>query len=317
MAMRMPEEEAARLERRREMARERARRRRADPELRAREAEAKRRRREDPEVRAREAEANRQRREDPEVREREAESRRARRAGDPEYRAREIAARLRYDEVHREENRLADRRRRNADPGLRVFENFRRRQRAATTGADERFRHSSDSDVGPDSPVCEGDELGCAAEGSDGSSRVGPSKATATEKPQKSVSKGCQADLPKPQKTASKGCQADFLPTEKPQETTFKGCQTTGITRTQTRLTHAEEVEQEPCAELVKAFPEPEKLLGSRKRPASPHASRSTRASASSPPTCASRATGLTTSSGTPKRSRLSATSAASASTSR
>ncbi|XP_037557772.1 uncharacterized protein LOC119434767 isoform X7 [Dermacentor silvarum] len=177
--------------------------------------------------------------------------------------------------------------------------------------------HSSDSDVGPDSPVCEGDELGCAAEGSDGSSRVGPSKATATEKPQKSVSKGCQADLPKPQKTASKGCQADFLPTEKPQETTFKGCQTTGITRTQTRLTHAEEVEQEPCAELVKAFPEPEKLLGSRKRPASPHASRSTRASASSPPTCASRATGLTTSSGTPKRSRLSATSAASASTSR
>ncbi|XP_049515558.1 uncharacterized protein LOC119434767 isoform X6 [Dermacentor silvarum] len=203
-------------------------------------------------------------------------------------------------------------RQRRADPEYVARERQNKRRREYTA-----HHHSSDSDVGPDSPVCEGDELGCAAEGSDGSSRVGPSKATATEKPQKSVSKGCQADLPKPQKTASKGCQADFLPTEKPQETTFKGCQTTGITRTQTRLTHAEEVEQEPCAELVKAFPEPEKLLGSRKRPASPHASRSTRASASSPPTCASRATGLTTSSGTPKRSRLSATSAASASTSR
>ncbi|XP_049515557.1 UBX domain-containing protein 1-like isoform X5 [Dermacentor silvarum] len=238
------------------------------------------------------------------------------RRADPEYVARERQNKRRreYTAHHREWN-AARMRALRQDPAYREAEYERRR--ASTGGADARFQHSSDSDVGPDSPVCEGDELGCAAEGSDGSSRVGPSKATATEKPQKSVSKGCQADLPKPQKTASKGCQADFLPTEKPQETTFKGCQTTGITRTQTRLTHAEEVEQEPCAELVKAFPEPEKLLGSRKRPASPHASRSTRASASSPPTCASRATGLTTSSGTPKRSRLSATSAASASTSR
>lgn len=121
---RTPEEEAARLLRRREMCRERARRRRANPEARAREAEAKRqRRRVDAEARAREAEAKRRRR-----------------AQDPEFRAREIAARLRYNEAHREENRLAEQQRRNADPGLRVFENFRRRQRAVATGADERLR---------------------------------------------------------------------------------------------------------------------------------------------------------------------------------
>ncbi|XP_070382749.1 uncharacterized protein [Dermacentor albipictus] len=157
---------------------------------------------------------------------------------------------------------------------------------------------SSDSDVGPYSPMREVDEPGSAAEGSDGSSLVGPSKATVTERPQ---SKGCQANLlstGKSQKTASKGCQADFLSTEKPQKTVSKGCQTTGITRSQTQKTHADEIEQESRA----AFLQPEKHSGSRKRPMPQDESTSRRAS------------GPTTSSNicayTPKRSRLSPTDA-------
>ncbi|XP_049522826.1 uncharacterized protein LOC119453846 isoform X2 [Dermacentor silvarum] len=81
--VRSAEEQAAFDERRRELARERARRRRADLAVREREAEALRQRRAaDPVLRERQAEAKRQRRAaDPELREREAESRRQRRLG--------------------------------------------------------------------------------------------------------------------------------------------------------------------------------------------------------------------------------------------
>ncbi|XP_070382747.1 uncharacterized protein [Dermacentor albipictus] len=256
--VRTPEEEAARLERRREAHRQRMRRRRSDPEARAREVEARRRKRRD----------------------------------DSEARQRSRSNSARYYAEHREDILSASKRKRLEDPGLRVLRNFRKIQRLG------RFKRSSDSDVGPYSPMREVDEPGSAAEGSDGSSLVGPSKATVTERPQ---SKGCQANLlstGKSQKTASKGCQADFLSTEKPQKTVSKGCQTTGITRSQTQKTHADEIEQESRA----AFLQPEKHSGSRKRPMPQDESTSRRAS------------GPTTSSNicayTPKRSRLSPTDA-------
>nr|XP_050050392.1 uncharacterized protein LOC126546278 isoform X2 [Dermacentor andersoni] len=174
-----------------------------------------------------------------------------------------------------------------------------RARRAAKLGSRSTERpSSSDSDVGPYSPVREVDELGSAAEGLDGSSLVGPSKATVTERPQ---SKGCQANLlstGKSQKTASKGCQADFLSTEKPQKMVSRGCQTTGITRTQTQKTHADEIEQESRAAIL----QPEKHSGSRKRPMPQDASISRRASG---PTTSSSACAYA-----PKRTRLSATDA-------
>ncbi|XP_037507919.1 GRB10-interacting GYF protein 2 [Rhipicephalus sanguineus] len=109
---RTPEEEAARLERDRELARERGRRRRADPERRARDAESRRRRREkDPLFRLRDAERKRRRMRDPAV----------------VAAKREMTAR--YYREHREEILTAKRRRRREDPGLHVLENFRRRQR--------------------------------------------------------------------------------------------------------------------------------------------------------------------------------------------
>ncbi|XP_049523581.1 uncharacterized protein LOC119454029 isoform X4 [Dermacentor silvarum] len=92
-----PEEEAARQERRRETVRVWAQRRRADPEYRAREAEATRRRRSE----------------------------------NPQCRVREAPSRQRYEETHREQRRLAAQQRRKSDPGLRVLENFRRRERQA------------------------------------------------------------------------------------------------------------------------------------------------------------------------------------------
>ncbi|XP_049526469.1 uncharacterized protein LOC119457893 isoform X2 [Dermacentor silvarum] len=108
--VRSPEEQAAFDERRRAFARERARRRRADPAVRAALAQAIRQRRQtepefrernveavrrrraaDPELREREAAAKRQRRvADPEFRERDIQAKRQRRANDPEYRAREL-----------------------------------------------------------------------------------------------------------------------------------------------------------------------------------------------------------------------------------
>ncbi|XP_077517606.1 uncharacterized protein LOC144128233 isoform X4 [Amblyomma americanum] len=120
---RSPDEEAARRERQRGLARERARRRRANPEARARDTEAMRKRRaEHPELRAREAQAKRDRI-----------------ATNPESKARQVEAQRRYAEANREKRNEAKRRRRNADPGLRVLEAFQCRQRGSTSGADGRF----------------------------------------------------------------------------------------------------------------------------------------------------------------------------------
>nr|XP_054918173.1 uncharacterized protein LOC126546278 isoform X4 [Dermacentor andersoni] len=186
-----------------------------------------------------------------------------------------------------------------ASPGTKANEARKHRDRHLVAASRASAKQcSSDSDVGPYSPVREVDELGSAAEGLDGSSLVGPSKATVTERPQ---SKGCQANLlstGKSQKTASKGCQADFLSTEKPQKMVSRGCQTTGITRTQTQKTHADEIEQESRAAIL----QPEKHSGSRKRPMPQDASISRRASG---PTTSSSACAYA-----PKRTRLSATDA-------
>ncbi|XP_049274587.1 mediator of RNA polymerase II transcription subunit 1.1 isoform X2 [Rhipicephalus sanguineus] len=94
LVVRSPEEEAALAQRRREIARERARRRRADPTLRAADAAAHRQRRaQQPEVRDREAQWKRQRRaENPELRRLEAQAKRRRRATDPEFRERDVRA---------------------------------------------------------------------------------------------------------------------------------------------------------------------------------------------------------------------------------
>ncbi|XP_075742864.1 uncharacterized protein LOC119186246 isoform X1 [Rhipicephalus microplus] len=102
-------EENARRERQRKSARERARRRRANPDVRAREAEAKRiRRKLDPGLRAREAEAQRQWRE-----------------AHPEQRCKDAAVK---------------RLRRKADHGLRVIEDFQRRQRYSSSEISTRER---------------------------------------------------------------------------------------------------------------------------------------------------------------------------------
>ncbi|XP_077533842.1 uncharacterized protein LOC144145880 isoform X3 [Haemaphysalis longicornis] len=74
------------------------------------------------------------RREDPEFRARTAEAKRQRRAEDPELWARKVTADRQYDSTHRQERRLAAQQRRASDPGLRVLENFRRRERLAATG---------------------------------------------------------------------------------------------------------------------------------------------------------------------------------------
>ncbi|KAL1441957.1 hypothetical protein MTO96_008138 [Rhipicephalus appendiculatus] len=94
LVVRTPEEEAALAQRRREIARERARRRRLDPTLRAADAAAHRQRRaEQPEVREREAQCKRQRRaENPDLRQREAQAKRQRRATDPDFRERDVRA---------------------------------------------------------------------------------------------------------------------------------------------------------------------------------------------------------------------------------
>lgn len=113
---RSPEEEAARGERKRELARERARRRRANPEARARDREAMRK----------------QRAEDPELRAREAKAKRERMATKPESRARQVEAQRRYEDAHREERKEAKRRRRNTEPGLRVLEAFQCRRRGSS-----------------------------------------------------------------------------------------------------------------------------------------------------------------------------------------
>ncbi|XP_075531191.1 uncharacterized protein LOC142564179 isoform X1 [Dermacentor variabilis] len=142
-----PEEEAARRDRQRELARKRARRRRANPEVREGEADGKRLRREanpeayarevaaqrqrmqaDPELRARKAKAERQRMQaDPELRARKAEAQRQRREADPEVRARDA-------ETHRQ--------RRNKVPELRESEpaEGRHRREIPTGGADGRFK---------------------------------------------------------------------------------------------------------------------------------------------------------------------------------
>ncbi|XP_075531842.1 uncharacterized protein LOC142564648 isoform X3 [Dermacentor variabilis] len=127
--VRSPEEQAAFNERRRALARERARRRRADPAVRAARAQAMRKQREeDPERREREAEASRRRRAaNPELRKREAERKRQRRVVDPEYRERDVQAK---------------RQRRANDPEYRARESERLQQRrlglpqAARTSAD-------------------------------------------------------------------------------------------------------------------------------------------------------------------------------------
>ncbi|XP_037581474.1 zinc finger protein 600 isoform X5 [Dermacentor silvarum] len=131
------EEEAARRERRRELAREGARRRRANPEVRAREAEYRRLRREaNPEAYARQLAARRQRMQaDPELRARKSEAVRKRFQAHPELRAKKSEAvlhRLRTDPVLRARKSLAVRQRLQAHPELRVRKAELQRQRRQT-----------------------------------------------------------------------------------------------------------------------------------------------------------------------------------------
>lgn len=80
-----------------------------------------------------------QRAEDPELRAREAKAKRERMATKPESKARQVEAQRRYEDAHREERKEAKRRRRNADPGLRVLEAVQCRRRGS----------SFDEEVGP------------------------------------------------------------------------------------------------------------------------------------------------------------------------
>nr|XP_054932098.1 uncharacterized protein LOC126540575 isoform X3 [Dermacentor andersoni] len=105
-AVRTPEEEAARQERRREAARQRMRRQRSDPEARAREVEARRRKR----------------------------------GEDSETRERGRLNSARYYAEHREEVLSDSKRKRLDDPGLRVLRNFRQMQRLGTDGAGGLFK---------------------------------------------------------------------------------------------------------------------------------------------------------------------------------
>ncbi|XP_054932099.1 uncharacterized protein [Dermacentor andersoni] len=107
-AVRTPEEEAARQERRREAARQRMRRQRSDPEARAREVEARRRKR----------------------------------GEDSETRERGRLNSARYYAEHREEVLSDSKRKRLDDPGLRVLRNFRQMQRLGTDGAGGLFKPS-------------------------------------------------------------------------------------------------------------------------------------------------------------------------------
>ncbi|XP_077517379.1 uncharacterized protein LOC144128151 isoform X1 [Amblyomma americanum] len=112
-----------------EAARRKAR--RQDPSLRAEEIEVKRRRREDPAVRAAEAAAQRRRREDPATRAAEIEAQRRRRE-DPAVRASEAEAQRRRREdpaVRAAENRAQ--RRRREDPAVRAAEARANRERYA------------------------------------------------------------------------------------------------------------------------------------------------------------------------------------------
>ncbi|XP_075538513.1 uncharacterized protein LOC142572938 isoform X2 [Dermacentor variabilis] len=110
-AVKTPEEEAARQERRREAARERMRRQRSDPEARAREVEARRRKR----------------------------------GEDSETRERGRLNSARYYAEHREEVLSDSKRKRLEDPGLRVLRNFRQMQRLGTDGAGGRLKPSQAS----------------------------------------------------------------------------------------------------------------------------------------------------------------------------
>ncbi|XP_049512044.1 zinc finger protein 600 isoform X3 [Dermacentor silvarum] len=150
------EEEAARRERRRELAREGARRRRANPEVRAREAEYRRLRREaNPEAYARQLAARRQRMQaDPELRARKSLAVRQRLQAYPELRARKAEVQ-RQRRVANPEVRARDaerqRRRRNQVPGLRESEAAQRRhRRQVSTGGADRWLKTKflDRDVG-------------------------------------------------------------------------------------------------------------------------------------------------------------------------
>lgn len=109
--------------------------RRQDPSLHAEEIEVKRRRREDPAVRAAEAEAQRRRRKDPAVRAAEIEAQRRKRE-DPAVRAAEAEAQRRRREdraVRAAENEARRRRRRREDPAVRAAEAQAKRERYAKT----------------------------------------------------------------------------------------------------------------------------------------------------------------------------------------
>ncbi|XP_037581479.1 zinc finger CCCH domain-containing protein 13-like isoform X3 [Dermacentor silvarum] len=144
--------DSVKRERQRELARERQRRRRANPEFREREAQAKRQRRlANPEFREWEAQARRRRREaaNPEDREREAQAKRQWRQANPEFREKATQAKRRWRQAHRQANpefrekeTKAKRRWRQANPELRQQEAEQRRRRReipTTDGADGRF----------------------------------------------------------------------------------------------------------------------------------------------------------------------------------
>ncbi|XP_049522835.1 uncharacterized protein LOC119453846 isoform X10 [Dermacentor silvarum] len=82
------------------------------------------------------------RREDSDYRAMTAQTKMQKRVDDLETRARRVAAERQYDATHREERREAARLRRASDPGLRVMQNFKRRERLATSGADGRFSNA-------------------------------------------------------------------------------------------------------------------------------------------------------------------------------
>ncbi|XP_070383104.1 uncharacterized protein [Dermacentor albipictus] len=226
-----PEEEAARRDRQRKLARERARRRRANPEVRAREAEARRLRREaNPEAYAREVAAQRQRMQaHPELRARKAEVQRQRREADPKVRARNT-------ETHRQ--------RRNNVPGLRESEaaEGRHRREIATGGADGRLKMEFlEWHFGQSCKVVKLDLADCSRH------RSVPASSTAVMQGDAATQCDQKADIV----FKSTWCE----------EAISKSTQTELFTLKVSRWTQSDDLEESCCASALLELPLPSKVL--------------------------------------------------------